>query len=93
MMEEELIKIWQSSPNQERIKFEKSRLIIEVQTGMDRVHRKIKFRDMSEQLAIVLVVPVFIYSAVTSPYLLSKIASILIVAWGIFVAIRLRAAR
>src|SRR4051812_40391087 len=93
MMEEELIKIWQSSPNQERVKFEKSRLIIEVQSGMERVNRKIKFRDMTEQFAIIVVSPIFIYSAVMNPYLLSKIASILIVVWGVFVAFRLKAAR
>jgi hypothetical protein len=93
MIEEELVKIWQSSSNQERIKFEKSRLMIDVQAGIDRFHRKIKFRDMTEQLAIILVAPVFIYSAFTTPHLLSKIASVLIVIWGIFVAVRLRMAR
>jgi hypothetical protein len=92
-MEEELIKIWQSSPNQERVKFEKSRLIIEVQSGMDRVNRKIKFRDIAEQLGILLGAPVFVYFIFTNPYVLSKIASALIVVWGVFVAIRLRVAR
>jgi hypothetical protein len=93
MIEEELVKIWQSSSNQERVKFEKSRLIIEVQASMDRMHRKIKFRDMAEQLGILLGAPVFVYFTFTNPYLLSKIASALIVVWGVFVAIRLRLAR
>lgn len=93
MIEEELIKIWQSSPNQERIKFEKSRLIIEVEADLDRVHRKIKFRDMAEQLGILFGAPVFVYFTFTNPYVLSKIASALIVVWGVFVAIRLRLAR
>jgi len=42
-MEEELIKIWQSSPNQERIKFERSRLMMDVQSSMDDFNKKIKF--------------------------------------------------
>jgi hypothetical protein len=31
-MEDELVKIWQSSPNTEVIKFEKSRLMVDVQS-------------------------------------------------------------
>lgn len=93
MIEEELIKIWQSSPNQERVKFEQSRLMIEVQGSMDSFHRKIKNRDMIETLAVILVAPVFLLIAFITPDLLSKIASVLIVAWGIYVVVRLRNAR
>ena len=92
MIEEELIKIWQSSPNQEQIKFEKSRLMIDVQSSMDRFHRGIKYRDLREQIAIIIVIPVFAYYAYAIPHLLSKIASVLIIGWGIYIAIRLRKA-
>ena len=93
MIEDELIKIWQSSPNQERVKFEKSRLMIDVQASLDRLHRKIKYRDLMEQIAIVLGSPVFIYYAFSIPFILTKIASVLIVVWGIYVFIRLRNAK
>ena len=92
-MEEQLIKIWQSSPNQERVKFEKSRLMIDVQSSMDRLHRGIKYRDLREQIAIVLVSPVFAYYAYVIPYTLSKVASVLVVLWGIYVSLRLRNAK
>ena len=92
-MEEELIKIWQSSPNQERIKFEKSRLIIDMQSSMDKFHRAIRFRDLREQIAIVIVIPAFVYSAIAIPFLLTKLASVLIVIWAIYIFFRLRSAR
>ena len=92
-MEEELIKIWQSSPNQERVKFEKSRLMIDVQSSMDDFHKKIKYRDLREQIAVALVIPVFAYYAYTIPHLLTKVASVLIIGYGLFVAIRLRNAK
>lgn len=93
MIENELIKIWQSSSSQERVKFEKSRLIIDVQSSVDQIHRSIKFRDLSEQLGAIVVAPVFIYYAFTIPFIVTKIASVLIVAWGIFVIFRIRQAK
>jgi hypothetical protein len=93
MIENELVKIWQSSPNQERVKFEKSRLMIDVQSTVDQIHRKIKYRDLAEQLGAILVSPVFIYYAFTIPFLLTKIASILIVVWAMYVIFRIRQAK
>jgi hypothetical protein len=93
MMEEELIAIWQSSPNQERVKFEKSRLMIDVQSSMDRLHKAIKHRDLREQIAVVIVIPAFGYSAYSIPYLLTKVASVLIIGWAIYIVIRLRNAK
>ena len=92
-MEEELIKIWQSSPNQERIKFEKSRLIIDMQSSMDKFNRAIKYRDLREQIGIGIVIPVFAYYAYAIPFLLTKLASVLIIIWAIYIAFRLRNAK
>jgi hypothetical protein len=93
MIEDELVKIWQSSPNQERVKFEKSRLMIEAQSGVDRFHKQVKYRDLREQLAIVVVIPAFTYIAFTIPYITSKVASVLIIAWGIYIFFKLRNAK
>jgi hypothetical protein len=92
-MEEELIKIWQSSPNQERIKFEKSRLMIDMQSSMDRLHRGIKYRDLREYIAIVIVIPMFTYAAIAMPFILTKVASVLTVGWCVYIAIKLRNAK
>ncbi len=93
MIEGELIKIWQSSPNQERVKFEKSRLMIEMQSSVDDLHRKIKNRDLREQLAALIVIPVFAYYVYLVPFLLSKIASALVIVWVVYVLLRLRKAK
>ena len=93
MIEDELVKIWQSSPNQERVKFERSRLMIDVQSTVDNLHRKIKYRDLREQIAIIAVIPIFAYYAYHIPFILTKIASVLIIIWGIYVFIRLRNAK
>jgi hypothetical protein len=93
MMEDELIKIWQSSPNQERVKFEKSRLMLDMQSSMDRLHRSIKYRDLREYIAIVIIIPAFAFSAYFIPFLLTKIASVLIIGYAVFVGLKLRNAK
>ena len=93
MIEEELIKIWQSSPNQERIKFERSRLMIDVQSSIDHLHKQVKYRDLVEQIAVIIVIPSFMSMAYSIPYLVSKVASVLIVCWAIYVFLRLRNAK
>lgn len=93
MMEEELIKIWQSSPNQERVKFEKSRVMIEMQSNIDDFHKKIKYRDLRELIGALIVIPAFGYAAFAFPPVLTKVASILIIAWAFFAVIRMRNAK
>ena len=92
-MEDELIKIWKSSPNQERIKFEKSRLMIDMQSSLDRFHRAIRNRDIAETIAAIIVIPVFAYYAYIIPHVLTKIASVLIALWAVYVVTKLREAR
>lgn len=90
MIEDELVKLWQSSPNQERIKFERSRLMIDVQSSLDRLHKSIRYRDLREIIATVIVIPVFMFYIYVIPFVLTKIASALIVLWGVYVILRLR---
>jgi hypothetical protein len=95
MMEEELIKIWQSSSSQERVKFEKSRLMLNMQTSLDEIHKKkkIQYRDLREYIAMGIVIPLFTYYAYSVPNLLSKVASVLIIGYALFVALKLRNAK
>ena len=93
MMEDELLKIWKSSPNQERIKFEKSRLMLDLQSGLDRFHRFVKYRDLMDTIPAIIIIPVFASYAFIVPFALSKIASGCIALWGIYLLIRLRKAK
>ncbi len=92
-MEDELIKIWQSSPNQEKIKFEKSKLIIEVQSSLDRIQRSWKYMIIRETIAAIIAIPAFLFITYNVPYTISKIGSIWIVLAVIYILIRLKSAK
>ncbi|MFK7937631.1 MAG: hypothetical protein AB8G22_29205 [Saprospiraceae bacterium] len=88
-MEEELKNIWLSSPQEEKVKFQKSRLLLEMQNSVQRFDRSIWWRDAREIAAVIVIVPVFAYYCFTIPYLLSKISAGLTVVWAIYVAFKL----
>lgn len=89
MIEDELIKIWQSSSNEERIKFEKSKLMIELQSSLDRLNRWWKFGVQVETVATFIAIPIFAFIAYWAPFTSTKIASIFIIIYVVFVIIRL----
>ncbi len=88
-MEDEIIKIWQSSPEVERIKFEKSRLMLDMDSSLKRIHRVWKYMVIRETLAGIIVIPVFAYVAYTHPFALTRIGSTLIVLSVIYILFRL----
>lgn len=89
-MEDELIKIWQSSPMEEQIKFDKSRLMLDMQSSLNRFDKLVKCGILIEQGAMIIAIPVFIFYIYFVPFVLSKIASILIVTWGIWYFFKLK---
>ena len=92
-MEDELIKIWQSSPNQERIKFEKSKLMIDVQSSLDRIQRSWKYMIIRETIAAMITIPAFIHMTYYIPYTISKIGSIWIVLSVIYILVRFKSVK
>lgn len=92
MIEDELIKIWQSSSKQEQIKFEKSRLMLDMENSLDRFHRVVKYRILIDQIAAISMIPAFLFGIYFVPPILAKIASFLIVVWAIWYAFQLRKA-
>lgn len=90
MIEDELIQLWQTSPLQEQIKFEKSRLMLDVQSSLTRLERRIKYRDFIEiGVAVLIVIPLFIYQAYIQPNYLSKLGALWIVVYCFYVIYRL----
>ncbi|WP_142785247.1 hypothetical protein [Changchengzhania lutea] len=89
MIEDELIKIWQSASNQERLKFEKSKLMIELESSLGRLHKWWKYVEISEVVGAIIAIPLFLFIVFTVPYVLSKIAAALIVVWLIYLLIRI----
>ncbi len=88
--EDELIRIWQSSSNQDRIKFETSKLILDMKSSLDRFHKSVKYRDLTEFLNAIIMIPILIYVIYAIPYTLTKIAAFLLVLFLIYVVIKLR---
>jgi len=88
MMEDELIKIWQSSSNQERIKFDKSKLMIELQSSLDRLHRWWKYVELVEVISAIIIILSFALIAYHAPFTSTKIASVLIIIFGINILIK-----
>lgn len=93
MKEEDLIKIWQSSANRERVKFEKSRLMIEVQTSVDRFHGMIRYGNRRALMVALVIVAVYAFYIYIIPFTLSKIASGLTVLFAANVFMRFRKAK
>jgi hypothetical protein len=93
MIEEDLIKIWHSSPNQERVKFEKSRLMVEVHTSVDRLQGMIKYGNRRAMMVALIIVAGNAFYIYIIPFTLSKIASGLAFLYGMYVFMRLRKAK
>lgn len=90
MIENELIKIWQSSSNQERIKFEKSKLMIELQSSLKRLHRWWNYLELSETLLAIFGVILSILLFFKIPFILTKIALGLMIVCAIYLIIKYR---
>ena len=89
MIEQELKEIWKNSSNAERIKFDLSRLIIELNNTMERIERSIKRRDRREIIGCIIGIIIFAYFFIEIPFPITKIASALVIVYFIYVAYRL----
>lgn len=85
MMENELRAIWQSSPNHERIKFKKSRLILELQSILNSFERTTRYWDLIEIGVALTMIPLFGYQVFRLPSFVAKLGALLITVWLVFV--------
>ena len=90
MIEDELIKIWQTSRNQERIKFDKSKLIIELQSSLNRLHKWWNYLELSETFLAVFGFLVSILLVSKIPFILTKIALALMIICAVYLIIKYR---
>ena len=94
MIEDELIVLWQSSPKHEQIKFEKSRLILEVQSSLDRFDKAVNRRDYIEiGAAIFVVIPLFVYEIYRQPNYVAKLGALWIIIYCFYVIYKLLVAK
>jgi len=90
MIEDELIKIWQSSSNQERIKFEKSKLMIELQSSLKRLDKWWNYIELSETVLAVFGVLLSTFLLFKIPFILTKIALALMIICAVYLIIKYR---
>ncbi len=90
MIEDELIKIWQSSSNQERVKFEKSKLMIELQSSLKRLDKWWNYIELSETILAVFGILVCLLLLFKIPFALTKTAIGLIMICAIYLIIKYR---
>ncbi|PRX53964.1 hypothetical protein [Flagellimonas meridianipacifica] len=90
MIEDELIKIWQTSSNQERIKFEKSKLMIELQSSLKRLDRWWNYIELSETILAVFGVLLSTFLLFKIPFILTKIALALMIICAVYLIIKYR---
>lgn len=90
MIEDELNKIWQSSSNQERIKFEKSKLMIELQSSLKRLDRWWNYLELSETILAVFGVFLSIFLFFKIPFILTKVALALMIICAVYLITKYR---
>lgn len=78
MIEDELIKIWKSSPQKEQVKFDKSRFILDVQSSVESFYKQMKMLYIREAMGAFIAIPMFIIYAFLVPHLLTKIGFALV---------------
>lgn len=88
MIEDELIKIWQSSSNQERIKFEKSKLMIELQSSLKRLDKWWSYLELSETVLAIFGVLLSTLLLFKIQFTLTKIALGLMIICAVYLIIK-----
>lgn len=89
MMNDELIRIWQSASNEDRIKFKKSKLMIELQSSLGRLHRWWKYLELVEMVSLSICIISFTFITFWAPFITVKIASVLFIFFSIHILYKL----
>ena len=90
MIEDELIKIWQSSSNRERIKFERSKLMIELQSSLKHLDRWWNYLELSETVLAIFGILLSTLLLFKIPFILTKIALALMIVCAVYLIIKYR---
>jgi hypothetical protein len=93
MLEQELKNIWQHSPQNEVVKFEKSKLLIDLNHDLNKFKKSIENRNRREYTVALIVIPVFLYYAYFYSHPLTKVGAIIISLAGIFIIYNLNKAQ
>ncbi len=90
MLEQELKQIWKNSSQIEKIKFDLSRLMMDLNSKLTSFESKIKNRDRREIGASIFGMVAFALLAFIVPFVLTKLACLLAIVWFVYVIYRLK---
>jgi hypothetical protein len=83
MLENELKNIWKNSSKEELVKFNKSKLILDLDSKLENFDKKIKKRNMVVLFASIYVIISFTILFFLEPELLIKIACLIVTPWAL----------
>ncbi|WP_106793224.1 hypothetical protein [Aquimarina sp. Aq78] len=86
MLEKRLKEIWKNSSQTEKIKFDLSRLIIDLNDKTNNIEKAIRRRDITDFITTIISIPIFGYIAYIVPFPITKVGIILAMigfVWGI----------
>jgi len=90
MLEQELKNIWQNSPQKEIIKFEKSKLLIDLNHNINKFEKAIRNRNIREIGTALFLFAIFSYYAYFYTHPLAKIGAIIISLACLFIIYKLK---
>jgi ABC-type multidrug transport system fused ATPase/permease subunit len=90
MIDNELKKIWMNAHQNEIVKFEKSKLLINMDNRVSTLKKLIEYRNIAETVAAIAVILFFTYYAYILPNAFSKAGAVFISLWALFVIFKLR---
>jgi len=90
MLEQELKDIWKNSSQEEKISFDLSQLMVELNRKIDRLKKIIHRRDLREIGASIFGIIGFSYLGYEIPFPITKIACVLTIGWFFYVIYKLR---
>ncbi len=90
MVEQELKDIWRNSSQMERIKFDLSRLIVDLNNKATQLNNVIRKRDRREIIASVIASMLFIYLAYSVPFVIARVGCLVAIASFGYLVYRLR---
>lgn len=77
MIEQELKEIWKHAPEQERIRFDVSKLLIDLDSKLEKLNSAIKRRDRSDLIVSIISIPMFAALFFVVPFPMTKVGILL----------------
>lgn len=90
MLEQELKDLWRNSPEKERVKFDLSRLLIDLNGQLENLNTQIRRRDRKDMFTMLISIPIFTYLIFIIPFPITKAGLVLAILGMVWHVLRRR---